>query len=98
MIVHGTTVATNAALESKGARTVLVTNRGLEDAPLIGRQNRPELYNLTPSAAPTALADTPVESLSARLGADGTAVTGLNDADIDDLVARVRAHDRNPWR
>ena len=60
---------------------------------LIGRQNRPELYNLTPSAAPTALADTPVERLSARLGADGTAVTDLNDADIDDLVARVRAHD-----
>ncbi|MEC8880351.1 MAG: hydantoinase/oxoprolinase family protein [Pseudomonadota bacterium] len=93
VIVHGTTVATNAALESKGARTVLVTNRGLEDVLLIGRQNRPELYNLTPSAAPTALADTPVERLSARLGADGTAVTGLNDADIDDLVARVRAHD-----
>ena len=34
-----------------------------------------------------------MESLSARLGADGTAVTGLNDADTDDLVARVRAHD-----
>ncbi|HAI90797.1 MAG TPA: hydantoinase, partial [Alcanivorax sp.] len=61
VIVHGTTVATNAALEGKGARTVLVTNRGLEDVLLIGRQNRPELYNLTPSAAPTALADTPVE-------------------------------------
>ena len=91
VIVHGTTVATNAALESKGARTVLVTNRGLEDVLLIGRQNRPELYNLTPSAAPTALADTPVESLSARLGADGTAVTNLDDADIEDLVAQVRA-------
>ena len=92
VIVHGTTVATNAALESKGARTVLVTNQGLEDVLLIGRQNRPELYNLTPSAVPTALADTPVESLSARLGADGTAITDLSDADIDDLVARVRAH------
>ncbi|HAI34462.1 MAG TPA: hydantoinase, partial [Alcanivorax sp.] len=93
VIVHGTTVATNAALEGKGARTVLVTNRGLEDVLLIGRQNRPELYNLTPSAAPTALADTPVERLSARLGADGTAVTNLDDADIEDLVAQVRAHD-----
>src|SRR3546814_545319 len=49
VIVHGTTVATNAALENKGARTVLVTNQGLEDVLLIGRQNRAELYNLTPS-------------------------------------------------
>ena len=57
VIVHGTTVATNAALESKGARTVLVTNQGLEDVLLIGRQNRPELYHLTPSAAPTAHRD-----------------------------------------
>ena len=92
VIVHGTTVATNAALEGKGARTVLVTNEGLEDVLLIGRQNRPELYNLTPSATPTALAGTPVESLSARLGADGAPVTDLTDTEIDDLVARVRAH------
>ncbi len=61
VIVHGTTVATNAALEGKGARTVMVTNQGLEDVPLIGRQNRPELYNLTPKATPSALRDTPVE-------------------------------------
>ena len=89
VIVHGTTVATNAALESKGARTVLVTNQGLEDVLLIGRQNRPELYNLTPSAAPNAVADTPVESLRARLGADGTTVTELEDADIEDLVTAL---------
>ena len=42
-IVHGTTVATNAALEGKGARTLLITNEGLEDILRIGRQNRPEL-------------------------------------------------------
>lgn len=92
VIVHGTTVATNAALENKGARTVLVTNEGLEDVLLIGRQNRAELYNLTPQARHTALHDTPVESVPARLGADGGAVTPLDDDAIADLVSRVSAH------
>ncbi|MCQ6262597.1 hydantoinase/oxoprolinase family protein [Alcanivorax sp. MM125-6] len=92
VIVHGTTVATNAALEGKGARTVMVTNQGLEDVPLIGRQNRPELYNLTPKATSSALRDTPVEGLAARLGAGGEEVEPLDDAVIHELVSRVSAH------
>src|ERR1700704_6938423 len=48
-VVHGSTVATNALLERKGARTALVTTAGFEDVIQIGRQNRAELYNLTPS-------------------------------------------------
>jgi N-methylhydantoinase A len=47
-VVHGSTVATNALLERKGAKTALVTTRGFEDLIAIGRQNRPELYNLMP--------------------------------------------------
>lgn len=46
-IVHGTTVATNALLERKGARTALVTTAGFEDVIEIGRQARPDLYNLS---------------------------------------------------
>lgn len=45
-IVHGTTVATNALLERKGAKTALITNRGFEDVLEIGRQNRDRLYDL----------------------------------------------------
>ncbi|MCC6537009.1 MAG: hydantoinase/oxoprolinase family protein [Bryobacterales bacterium] len=48
-IVHGSTVATNALLERKGVRTAFVTTAGFEDLLLIGRQNRRELYNLTPA-------------------------------------------------
>ncbi|MBI9088914.1 MAG: hydantoinase/oxoprolinase family protein [Desulfobacterium sp.] len=44
-VVHGSTVATNALLERKGAVTALVTNQGFEDIVAIGRQNRRELYN-----------------------------------------------------
>jgi N-methylhydantoinase A/oxoprolinase/acetone carboxylase beta subunit len=49
-VVHGSTVATNALLERKGARTAFVTTSGFEDLLEIGRQNRAELYNLTPAA------------------------------------------------
>jgi len=45
-IVHGSTVATNALLERKGAKTALITNKGFEDVIEIGRQNRERLYDL----------------------------------------------------
>ena len=48
-IIHGSTVATNALLEYKGARTALVSTAGFKDILQIGRQNRPELYDLTVS-------------------------------------------------
>ena len=51
--VHGMTVGTNALLEERGARTVLVTTRGFEDVLEVGRQDRPELYRLcAPKPAP----------------------------------------------
>jgi N-methylhydantoinase A len=50
-VIHGSTVATNALLERRGARTALVTTAGFEDLLAIGRQNRRELYNLTPPAS-----------------------------------------------
>src|SRR5215475_12561801 len=45
-VIHGSTVATNALLERKGARTALLTTRGFEDVIIIGRQTRRELYNV----------------------------------------------------
>ncbi|MBP6471593.1 MAG: hydantoinase/oxoprolinase family protein [Chloroflexi bacterium] len=47
-VIHGSTVATNALLERRGARTALVTTAGFTDVLAIGRQNRPDLYALTP--------------------------------------------------
>lgn len=45
LLAHGTTVATNALLERRGARVALVTNEGMGDLIEIGRQNRPSLYD-----------------------------------------------------
>ena len=50
-ISHGTTVATNALLERKGARTALLVTEGFEDMLEIGRQNRPALYDFGRSCA-----------------------------------------------
>ena len=47
VLAHGTTVATNALLERRGARTALVTTEGFRDVIEIGRQNRASLYDLT---------------------------------------------------
>ena len=44
--MHGTTVATNAILETRGAKTGLITTRGFRDLLEIGRQKRPDLYDL----------------------------------------------------
>ncbi|MED5387955.1 MAG: hydantoinase/oxoprolinase family protein [Pseudomonadota bacterium] len=88
-IVHGTTVATNAALEGKGARTVLITNQGLEDILRIGRQHRQALYNLTPLPSPSALASLPVLGAPCRLNASGEEITPLTDSTLSQLVSDV---------
>ena len=51
-IVHGSTVATNALLERRGAVTALITTAGFADVLAIGRQNRPDLYALVPQKPP----------------------------------------------
>ena len=49
VVIHGSTVATNAVLEGKGVSTAYITNKGFADVLTIGRQARKELYNLQPS-------------------------------------------------
>jgi N-methylhydantoinase A/oxoprolinase/acetone carboxylase beta subunit len=46
VLAHGTTVATNALLERRGARVALVANQGFADVIEIGRQDRPSLYDI----------------------------------------------------
>ena len=90
-IVHGTTVATNAVLEGKGAHTVFVTNEGLEDVLLIGRQTRERLYELCPGPAADALDRDSMLGVAGRTGAGGEEVQALSDTEIRRLVDRVEA-------
>lgn len=85
---HGTTVATNAVLERRGARLGLITSAGFEDVLEIGRQNRRQIYQLllkpeTPVfLAPRARRRGVVESIDA----DGTVLTPLDTASLEQAV------------
>lgn len=82
----GTTVATNALLERRGAKTLLVVTAGFADALLIGDQSRPDLFALNVVRPPLLYAG--VVEAAERLAADGAVVAPL---DVDALAADLRA-------
>ena len=90
LLLHGSTVATNALLERKGALVALVTNRGFEDVIEIGRQNRPQLYALVGHRLPTLVDREHRFGIAGRLGPDGGELEPLDPAELADLAARVR--------
>ena len=89
-VIHGSTVATNALLERKGARTALVTTAGFEDVIHIGRQNRAELYNLTPRLRPPIIPRAMCFGVHERAYFDGTIAQSPSAAEIARLKARLR--------
>jgi N-methylhydantoinase A len=90
-LLHGTTVATNALLERKGARTALVTTAGFLDVVEIGRQDRPALYDSMVDRPP-ALASRDLRfGVVGRLDAAGHEVEPLGDLQqLADLVREGR--------
>jgi 5-oxoprolinase (ATP-hydrolysing) len=85
----GTTVATNALLERKGERTVLVITRGLADVLKIGTQQRPRLFDLK-IVLPEPLYEKVVE-VNGRFSAEGEELEPLNLAAIRNALKQVRA-------
>jgi N-methylhydantoinase A len=89
-VVHGTTVGTNALLQRRGARTALITTRGFEDVLEIGRQARPELYNLNAVKPPPLVPDELRFGVAERVVASGEVLQPLDERDLAALVGRVR--------
>jgi len=89
-VIHGSTVATNALLERKGARTALVTTAGFEDVIHIGRQNRAELYNLTPRLRSPIIPRAMCFGVPERAYFDGTIAQTPAAAEITRLKTRLR--------
>lgn len=88
-LIHGSTVATNAVLESKGVRTVYVTNSGFADLLTIGRQQRAELYHLQPALVePPVPAECCIE-VPCRLDRNGRAVSPLTADTLRQLAAEL---------
>ncbi len=90
VLVHGTTVATNALLERTGARIALVTTAGFEDLLWLRRQDRASLYDLALDHPPPLVSRDDVVGVAERMGPTGV-VTRLSDAAIAAAVHRVRA-------
>ncbi|MFW2372948.1 MAG: hydantoinase/oxoprolinase family protein [Gammaproteobacteria bacterium] len=89
-LVHGSTVATNAVLEGKGVRTAYISNRGFADLIQIGRQARPELYNLQPLDVLPLLAAEYCLEVDTRLSAEGQLLTPLDESELLELSHRLR--------
>ncbi|HEY7206028.1 MAG TPA: hydantoinase/oxoprolinase family protein [Methylomirabilota bacterium] len=91
--IHGTTVATNAVLEQKGATTGVLTTEGFEDVLEMGRMKRSRMYDLgMDPEVPTFLAPRRRRlGIRERLDARGHVLTPLHEADVRQAVETLRA-------
>jgi N-methylhydantoinase A len=89
-VVHGTTVGTNALLQRRGARTALVTTKGFEDVLVIGRQARPELYNLNAIKSQPLVDDELRFGVAERVVASGAVLEPLNERELASLTAKLK--------
>ena len=89
-VIHGSTVATNAALEGKGVATAYVTNQGLEDVLTLGRQHRRELYNLMPAVEPPPVPPQQCFGVAFRTGPDGHRLCEPSDEQLQALTEAIR--------
>ena len=88
-LVHGTTVATNALLEHKGAPTALLTTRGFRDVLEIGTQQRRELYSVVQSRPPVLVPRHLRREVTERVAADGAVVTPLDEAEARRVLTEL---------
>src|SRR5215813_13322513 len=89
IVVHGTTTATNALLERKGARTGLITTRGFRDVLELGRRTRPTPYGLKGSFEPIIPRDLRLE-VDERVDAEGEVVVPLAEDQVREAARRLR--------
>src|SRR5436305_650461 len=90
VLAHGTTVASNALLERRGAWTALVTTEGFRDVIEIGRQNRPSLYDLAAHRAVPLVSRELRFTVRERMGPRGVVVP-LDGGSLGEAVAAVGA-------
>ena len=90
-VLHGSTIAINTVLESKGARTALITTRGFRDTYAIGRGNRIEAFNLFFHRPKPLIPRELTFEVAERINAAGEVLTPLDDAEVERLGATLAA-------
>jgi len=89
-VVHGSTVATNALLERKGARTAFITTDGFQDTLRIARQNRPELYALQVQRPEPPVSKEHCFGVKERILFNGEVKTPLSTDDCEELLEQLQ--------
>ena len=90
-LAHGTTVATNALIQRRGARVAVITTEGFKDLLEIGRQIRPKMYDLK-SDNPLPLSERHMRfEIAERVGSKGEVIKPLSTNAISDIIQRVKA-------
>lgn len=93
VLLHGTTVGTNAVLQRRGGRTAFVTTGGFEDLLEIGRQNRPTLYDLFFDKVPPLVASEDRFGISERVDKDGKIIVPMKEAEVVALTKKLKGYD-----
>jgi len=89
-ITHGSTVATNALLERKGARLAFLTTAGFEDLLEIGRQTRRELYNIMVEKRRLLIPRSLCFGISERTGSDGAILKKADPKEIELVISKLK--------
>ena len=92
-IIHGTTLATNALIERRGARTALITTRGFRDVIEMRTESRFEQYDLNLVLPEALIPREDRHVLDERIGAKGQILRPLDRAEIDNLCDRLTTYD-----
>ncbi|MCA0201419.1 MAG: hydantoinase/oxoprolinase family protein, partial [Proteobacteria bacterium] len=90
LFLHGTTLATNAVIERKGACTALVMTEGFTDTPEIGREHRFDQYNLYLEKPAPLVPRERRFGLRERIDADGGVIEALTEAEIARVARLLR--------
>lgn len=91
-VIHGSTVATNALLERKGARTAFIATAGFSDILEIGRQNRPALYDFFADPPPALVpAELRFEVLE-RVDHNGNVIQPLEESQLQQTLIDLQRH------
>jgi N-methylhydantoinase A/oxoprolinase/acetone carboxylase beta subunit len=91
LLLHGTTIATNAVLERKLVSGVLLTTAGFEDVLEITRHVRRDIYGLAPDPFPCLIERDRRLGVPERMRADGTAERALDAAALGPVLDKLRA-------
>ncbi len=90
VLIHGTTVATNAFLERKGEDFILITTKGFEDVILIGRQTRPKLYDFFVEKPKPFIKEENIIGVDERISAKGEIIKPLTEREVKRVLKFVK--------